>query len=427
MLDEALTYFGNDSGFKRLFMLFKQKYESLGRIGGTVPIMDFSDDELAAVARFFGMTASDLKQKRKVSLDSFEKQLHMTKFGRVQLKELIEAYFDEPLISKKERKQQQEAHLELFFIHLKGEFPRLTFWMDYLKRKSPDTYWIHRLIHKSEETFIRMVYQLDEAYRHLPNRFERLPMFSQRITSNPHAFDRNTVLGKLWIHVLAVNQSDQDTVDIPANSEAINDLLLSYKLLRDDITNYVTCANLVAETEEGLHPMWEAAAKTSSVMNVPLRELIPLTRVYPARAKKSIWVVENSGVYSSMLDQLPGIPLVCTHGQFKLAALLLIDLLADEQCDIYYAGDLDPEGIAMAERLLLRHPQHVNLWCMDVAAYGKSDATIELSNERLNKLDSITVPELIPLVEELKTRKKAGYQEALVEEMIKQLVEESYD
>ncbi|WP_163971842.1 DUF2399 domain-containing protein [Oceanobacillus halotolerans] len=72
----------------------------------------------------------------------------------------------------------------------------------------------------------------------------------------------------------------------------------------------------------------------------------------------------------------------------------------------------------MAQRLWSRYPDHVCLWKMDIDAYQKSISTIKLSDERLNKLNTITAPNLVPLVEELKKRKRAGYQEALVDEMV---------
>ncbi|RKQ16394.1 DUF2399 domain-containing protein [Oceanobacillus bengalensis] len=178
------------------------------------------------------------------------------------------------------------------------------------------------------------------------------------------------------VHLLAVDYYNSESVAVPADSQGINDLLLHYKIFRDDITNYVTCANLLAETKDGVHPMWEAAS-VHSVMNIPLRELIALTTVYPASRKKTVWIVENSGVYSSILDKLPHVPLICTHGQFKLVGLLLIDLLVKEDCTLYYAGDFDPEGLSMAEKLLQRHPNNIHPWKMDVAHYQKAEADIE--------------------------------------------------
>ncbi|UFU00260.1 TIGR02679 family protein [Radiobacillus kanasensis] len=423
MLDEALKYFRGDTGYRRLFSLFKQKYESLGRIGGTVKIEHFTEDEHITVARFYATTVSDLKQKGKVSLESFEQKLHSTRFAGISLKELLEAYFKEPLVSNMERKRLKDHKQEQFFTQLESNFPRLTFWIDYLKNKTRDTYWIYRLMEESPESFKDKVYHLDSAFNLLPASLERLPMFSQRITRNPHAFDLNRNLGKLLIHLLSVDHYHSDSIVIPTDSEGVNELLLTYGILRDDITNYVTCANLLAETEDGSHLMWEAAASTHSVLNAPLRELVDLTRIYPSGEQKVIWVVENSGVYSSILDKIPKAPLICTQGQFKLAALLLIDLLVKEGCVLYYAGDLDPEGLSMAERLLQRHSGHICLWKMDVASYRKSEADIVLSVERLNKLDSITIPELVPVVKELRKRKRAGYQEALVDEMVGEIRE----
>lgn len=422
MINEALAYFGDDNGFLRLFSLFKKKYESLGRIGGTVNVSHFTNIELEAPARFFGITARDLKQKDKIALESFEKQLQSTRFGSIGLKELLEAYFNEPLVSKKEMKQLKDRQQSLVLDQLESDFPKLTNWINYLRKKTPDTYWIYRLLEESGDTFMRCVQQLESAFSQLPDSFERLPMFSQRITKNPHAFDLNTNTGRMLIHLLAVDYYEHDdSIVLPTDSKSINDLLLTYRILRDDITNYVTCVNLLAETNDGPHQMWEAAAATHSVMNMPLRELIALTSVYPANKKETVWIVENSGVYSSILDQLPNVPLICTHGQFKLAALLLLDLLAKGGCTLYYAGDLDPEGMGMAERLLRRHPKNVKLWKMDRISYEKSAADILMSNERLKKIDSVTVPQLLPVVNELRKRKKAGYQEALVGEMVSEL------
>lgn len=424
MLDEALEYFGEETAFRRLFTLFKKKYESLGRMGGTVKIDRFSGNELDAIARFFGMTPDDIKQKGKVSLESFEAQLHSTKFASISLKDLLEAYFKEPLSTNKERKDLQEKQLQQFLDQLENQFPKLKFWIAYLRKKTPDTYWIYRLIEDRTNDFVMMVQHLNDGFCYLPDHFERLPMYSQRTTSNPHQFDLNTNAGKLFIHLLSVHRAKNHPVTVPSDTEGINDLLLGYSILRDDITNYVTCANLLAETSEGVHPMWEAAASNHSVMNTPLRELMGLLKVYPKQGNKKVWIVENSGVYSSILDQLPNVPLICTHGQFKLAALILIDLLVKEACDLYYAGDFDPEGLSMAERLYERHPNHVHLWKMDVPDYKKSNADMELSEKRLSKLESISTPDLIPVVKLLRTKKKAGYQEALVDEMIQELVEE---
>jgi len=423
MIDEALAYFKEKHAFDELFTLFKKKYESLGRVGGTVRVEKFREVDLEAIARFFGLAAIELKQQQTVSLIQFEKQLNQTRFAPLELKELLEAYFDEKLISNKRKKELQMADLDQYFLQLEHDFPRLTPWLQYVRKKTPDSFWIHRLIEDSQEKFTEKMQYLHQALLFLPTKRERLPLFSQRITRDPHAFDLDTDTGILWIHLLAVTEAEGDSVTIPNDTESINDLLLRYNILRDDITNYVTVANFYAEMNGEAHPLWEAAVDTNSTMNVPLRELIRLTTAYPATGKKDVWIVENSSVFSSMIDELPQLPLVCTHGQFKLAALLFIDLLVEEGCTIYYASDIDPEGLGMAERLFRRHPDHVQVWKMDVAAYETSQSLVELSEERLKKLAAIEAEPLLPLVALLKEKKYPGYQEALVEEMVAELRE----
>ena len=46
--------FKEEPGFLKLFNLFKEKYRSLGRIGGTVSLKSFNDAELQSIAGFLG-------------------------------------------------------------------------------------------------------------------------------------------------------------------------------------------------------------------------------------------------------------------------------------------------------------------------------------------------------------------------------------
>lgn len=75
----------------------------------------------------------------------------------------------------------------------------------------------------------------------------------------------------------------------------------------------------------------------------------------------------------------------------------------------------------MADRLLKRYPNHVQLWQMDTAAYKKSSPVKRIPAERLKQLDRIEHPSLNQLVQEMKQVKKAGYQEAIVKEMLKDI------
>lgn len=424
-LVEAIEFFKSEHVYDKLFKLFRKKYESLGRIGGTIPVKKFSASELEEIGRFFGLPGEQLETKGTIALRAFEEQMEHTRFNTISLKQLLDAYFGETILSKKEQQQAREKCLLNFFADQEKQYPELTFWLTFIQENKKEGRWIVQFAENYPNTFIELLKKLGCAFRSLPQEVERLPMFSQRITGDPHAFDLQTDLGRMFIHVLAVHRAEIDeksTVEIPTSTEEINVLLEQYQIYRDDLLNFVTCANLMAETGDGVDPVWKAAAKQNNVQIVPLRELIPLVSVYPGTGNV-VWIVENSGVCATLLDYQPDAPIICTNGQFTLATLMLMDLLVKEGNVLYYAGDFDPEGLGMAERLLERYPDSVRLWHMNQVAYQQSNPTKSLSQERLEKLNSITDAELVEVAKEMKRIGKAGYQEALVEGMIEDIKE----
>ncbi|MFK4997079.1 DUF2399 domain-containing protein [Bacillus sp. N9] len=171
-----------------------------------------------------------------------------------------------------------------------------------------------------------------------------------------------------------------------------------------------------AETEDGIHPLWKAAVETDSVLNAPVKLLNQVTRIWPAKGN-IIWIVENSSVCSTIIDEVPDAPIICTHGQFRTASWIILEMLAKENCTFYYSGDLDPEGIAMAQRLIDRYPMRVKLWRMDKYSYKQVLSNEDVST-RLAKLELITDSELLEVVEMMRLRKKAGYQEGLVDQLV---------
>lgn len=418
---KAVRFFKSEPAYKRLFVKFRKKYESLGRIGGNVSVESFTDGELEVIGGFFGMPGDVLRAKRSISIGKFEAQLQETRFGEIGLKELLNAYFGEIIVSKKQVQAERSAIYEALLDELSGQYPVLDFWLGFLRGKPVEGRWIVRMAMDNQDQFIALVGWLAGAMESLPTDAERLPMFSQRITNDPHAFDLHTDLGKLLLHVLAVNlHRDEGVLVIPKSTGAVNELLQQFNIFRDDLLNFVTCAGFYGETEEGMHPVWRESVNHHTVQNVPLRELVALKRVYPANGK-DVWIVENSGVCSALLDYEAGIPIVSTNGQFKLAALMLLDLLVAEGCMLHYAGDFDPEGLGMAQRLINRYPDNVELWHMGLTDYRKTSPVKMLSNEQIEKLNRIDDDDLLQVADEMRRIRKAGYQEALVEAMVADL------
>jgi uncharacterized protein (TIGR02679 family) len=263
-----------------------------------------------------------------------------------------------------------------------------------------------------------------KAFQELPSnkdKYERLPLFAQRTTGNPHFFDNNYVTGKLLFNCLHVHQQLKGLREsgMPNTMEELNELLSSFGLMRDDLWSFVSCRGFLAEGENGVHPVWKGSVETGSVLNIPIKELLKLKKVWPANGNK-VWIVENSSVCSTIIDEVSEAPIICTHGQFRTASWILLDFLVEAGSHLYYSGDLDPEGISMAQRLKDRYQDQVTFWRMDLETYIKTKSDEDISS-RLSKMQKITAPELEEVMRALNERKRAGYQEGVVNQLIEDI------
>lgn len=282
-------------------------------------------------------------------------------------------------------------------------------------------------------------------------RYERLPVFARRVAGDPHAFDVSTDQGRHLIAALGWIRHVAGGGDYEPqrfwNSEEVSELLADFGIIRDDLLNFATCVGILgfSAPELRLLDTWAAAAREGTVLNVPLREIVKASVCVPAAVggepcrrelhwhgdpsledgdELAVYVVENSGVFSAILDQLEIVPpMVCTHGQFRLACLMLLDRLVKGGAVIYYSGDFDPEGLQMAQKLIQRYPGRVRPWryslddyqtCMPGTMLPESPV---LPESRLAKLAGVTAPELAPVRDEMLARRRAGYQEGLIEQL----------
>jgi uncharacterized protein (TIGR02679 family) len=420
-MNDRVQVLRNDPGLFKLLTLFKEKYCSLGRVGGTVSIKHFPKEEVESIAGFMGESVSTLIQKGKISLLEFEKELSHTIFADFSLVQLLEEVFQQPIVTKNKANQLEAEKDREFFRALRQVYPEGSWWWDWIESRQPDTRWIWSLYKQAPVDFFEKITIVFKAFLSLPSetgRYERLPLFAQRITGNPHFFDSNQTAGKLLVHCLQTDQHLKGLREsgMPKTTEELNDLLSCYGLMRDDLWSFVSCRGFLAQDDAGIHKVWKAAAETGTVLNVPMKEILKLKRIWPFNGNK-VWIVENSSVCSTIVDEVPEAPVICTHGQFRAASWMFLDLLVETGCRLYYSGDLDPEGLLMAQRLKDRYQRHVSFWRMDRNSYELSISEEDVS-ARLAKIKSITAPELLDTINALMERKKAGYQEGLVNELI---------
>lgn len=402
----------NHTAYQKLFQQIKKKYYSLGRMRGTIHLNNFSQNEVEEIASFLGVSAIQLTQKGNFTVQQFEAQLETSAFAHITLIELVEAVLKEKLQTKEQQKHEQQMAQQSFIEQLQLRLSNHPRWLAQIEKQPPDS----RFIWQQQERILPEIEVVAKAIsEHVAKeQFERLPLFAQRATGNPHAFDQNTVAGKLLVHA-AFSMNDTE-LTYPKTTEERVDLLATLNIVQDDLWNFVTFQGLLGNVNQDIHPVWQAAITAKSALNMPMRELMNITRAYPVQGNE-VWIVENSSVASTLMDANPNAPIICTHGQLRMASWRLFSLL-DEHIKLNYAGDLDPEGIRIAQNIVNRYGERVVLWRIDEACY-ESGMSEPLTDERIAKLQTVTI--LPKVVEQLRTYRKAAYQEAWVERLIEDI------
>lgn len=432
---DAANFFRGEPGFTRLLALLIKKYASLGRVGGSVKLEKLSAEEADSLSAFFRRHYV-AQQSVVIFFADFSAALEQTRFTGIDVLDFLSAYQGGPLLTNEEVLKEKQFKKEKLFTRFMERYPQelCRKWLIAIKEKSPGTRRVHLAYEQDVQGLERNLEVILEALCNLPEKYERLPLFARRISGDPHALDNDTEAGRLFLDALnIIVAGEKETVAVGESEvwrstvEEENELLYTFGLLRDDVLNFVTCAGLLATGDDSGKEWdmtyWRQAWQAGAVLNIPLREMIKVKYLFPALnvagEKKHVFVVENSGVFSSLADifsqqglALP--PLLCMHGQFKLTCWAAIERLVAGGCTIWYSGDFDPEGLFMAGRLLARYPGSVRLWRYSVEDYMESLSQVALGSERLNKLAAIPWIECADLVQKIKEVGRAGYQEGLV-------------
>lgn len=432
---EMVQYFKGNPGLQRLVNKFIGKYQSLGRIGGSVQLNKLTPAEQQALTDLLGKDYSKQKSAT-ISYVQLQKVLVCTKFHAVDWLEFLENYAGTELYSNQEQKATLESNRQAFFQQMLARYdhPRCKTWLTALAEKKASHRTIYTMYEEDEAKLDTLIKQVLEALRQLPEAqaYVRLPVFAQKVTQNPHGFDLQSEAGRMLISALqflaissAANiENNQANVATLYSAEYATEILQQFGIVRDDILNFVTVSGLMAYRAGQPLAMWRAALRDRAVLNLPLRELVKIDEF--SVGEQVVYIVENSGVFSALLDkdfpkQQPA--LICTHGQFRLAALQLLDRLVSSGALLYYSGDHDPEGLQMAQKLANRYPDNLTLWRFTNSDYQGINIGAKLTEQRLQKLQNIRHPQLQELAAAIAASGKPGYQEELIEALYQDILD----
>lgn len=416
---EAIHYFASKPVMVICIKQIHKKYESFGRFTGTISKSLFKKVDTEPLLTFMGLAQWEWEISKNIKISDFKRNYEGSKFEPIPFEVVVESVSGKQLKTKQELADDAEAEYAAFLAEIGGIYP---LFREVFSRNRNAVY--SDCFQKEPSACLATFRNVAEALHNLPQEYTKLPVFAHRITSNPHAFDSNGLTGQLLFmmlyHQYAEAESAQAMNGFLSKAELENEIYGLFKIIKDDIMNFTAVNGLVAYRGEDPIAMWQDACLDRIPWNVPVRQLLDISWIRPGKGKQ-IFLIENSGVYSILLDAFPDCPMVCTNGQFRYAVWLLLERIPDEGITLYYSGDFDPEGLLMADTLKRRYGEKLQLIGMTTDHYLASKPAAEVDDKRLQKLKRVQSGELLGLADLMAEKKVAGYQEGILDALLDEI------
>lgn len=422
---ECLVYFHQSQVWKKVLKGFCEKYSSYGRFGGKVVLKNLKIQDIEELEGFFGRSFHGQKSVT-VSAEKFRQALKASRYKDVTPEWLLENFFEEPLLGKQEQKFLRQQEKERIWGNFRKSYegtPIATV-EESLKNMVKDSE------NRELAEWDRLLRLGAEIYNHLPYRQNDklyLAIFAAMLTGNPHAFDNGTAEGNFLYQII---QMDLEIRGIMIESSEIFPAYKRQKsylmagIMLDDISNYAMLYQVQAVKKDGnFHKGMDGFAREQHIVQVPL---VVITEWEALRCPQDeICIVENPSVFAVLCgkEKTENVrrAYMCMNGQPRLAGLMVLELFAKSGTSVYYAGDFDPEGILIAQKLSQYYKGKFQYWHMETADYERCRSEELISPKRMKILERITDERLKPVVKIIKEYRLAGYQEMLIEELIKGL------
>ncbi|GER86492.1 hypothetical protein KDW_06540 [Dictyobacter vulcani] len=427
-----VTFFQRPA-FQRLLQMLRQKYIERGEIEGQVVLTASLPEERREIASFLGKPLYPTDTLR-IKLRDVEAALRQSRF-QCSLVDLLQVMFpDQPLITRPQQRQLRLHRQEQFWQQLQAlqasqaegqqgyrwllQGNHGLAWLFSQYKNAPSEEQQRQLA--SIQTVLLALNRLPEATSP-----QRLAIFAQNITGDPHCLDGGRPAGRLLL--MALNDLTEPPLDAAFQGRAMElQLYHNAHLLVDTISSAVAVFNLAhaVDLDGKSDPLLEAAG--ARILLLPLAQLLRWQRITPTAP--AIYLIENPQVFEEVVANLSNSPdsstptIICTSGWPGMAVMKLLDLLAQDSADhhFYYSGDFDLKGLQIAAYLQDAYPQHCRFWHFDPQAYAMALGAgegIVASSDELQQLQS-SVERFGPLVEQMQMTGRWAYQEGIVSLLI---------
>ena len=423
LLEECMLYFKARPVYKKLFLKMRDKYVGLGHFGGTAMLTSLSREEKSQLGGFFQRDYTSNKTIT-ISADLMKKCLESSKFAGLTWELILETYFGEPLQVKKEIELAESKRREDYFAEIlesiSDESGRE--WLrSILEEKKEGYLLITQLYKESPEELRSILTYVTTGIAKLKvfqdkKQKELLAVFSANVTGNPHYFDEGKTGEKLLFNYLGERNFDLKQEGL-SRAEYKNRIYYEAGILKDEVSNDALAYGIHGwKPDGGLHEGIEGFLENREPVNLTLQTIGRLEKV--CGQSSQVYVVENPAVFSVLIREYPQRTVICGNGQLRLAVLILMDKFS---CDtvFWYAGDFDPEGLLIAQKLKVRYGERLKLWKYEADLYETYLSEVELSDRRMKKLEQVSVQELQEIREAMYKKRRSAYQERMLEELRK--------
>lgn len=446
-------YLKSCDGFDQLMQGFKAKYESYGRFSGSVKITIHNDHDLFMLEGLMHRSYHGYRQIT-ISSNAFLKALAKGRYGQVDGKALLEAYFGCAMKSQREHKQAINDQRIALLNEICEVIPELVqpyqHWIHHPVNMQRVDQWFNQCIqwlNQDDSTvsecpamlslLLRLdkdgVYPLNESLKVIGMLLALLPfdgvylsVAASWLCHDPHGFDHGTPLENLLLSCIRYCASNRKTTDplieiFPVYQKEA--LLLDGGILINDLSNTVTIAGLLANDSNGInHTGLNGFYDRHQSIQLSLSLLRQLKDCHCPNNR--LIIVENPSIYSMLLQQWDGsYGLMCSNGQPRLSTLTMLAKLKETNTFVSYSGDFDPEGLLIAQKLCAFYGCGFNYWRMGVDDYLATNPGKSLIERRIKMLDKITDAKLRATSAKVRELKMAGYQEAIWERYIADISE----
>lgn len=420
MPHEFAAYLKANPGYQRIMKQIREKYESLGHLGGVIRLDKLTENEREVLRSLF--KKNYLQKSATFTVEKFVGAFNETKYEGIDFETVLSCYFGEKLSWKKDLKNQYQEEKNRYFNEIIKTFkasPAETWLTESLTNRNNAYTILNIKYNEDPEKLKRLLSQVCSGLNQCvvePQKM-RLALFASKITKDPHAFDMNRDGGRLLLYALSAYYQ----LNYPQNAEEQMELLYQAGLIYDEVSNYTIGRGIQGFAGDMGHSGWAGFAEAGEPLHISLWNISMIDRV--SCVKNRVFVFENPTVFSEiagLLEDQPG-SLICSAGNVKVATLLLLDKIVQGGGEIYYGGDFDPEGLIIADKLKKRYREKLILWHFTPEDYQMILSKKKISSSRLKKMARIVTPELKIMAEIIEETGYSAYQELMVDVYLKDI------